>query len=58
MNRLFDAIVENDIRAVKRLVREDAGIATRLVQTPKLYDAGIFHWIYAGDTPLHLAAAG
>jgi hypothetical protein len=58
MNRLFDAIIKDDIRTVKRLLREDAGIAARLVRTPTLYDSGIFHWIYAGDTPLHLAAAG
>jgi hypothetical protein len=58
MNRLFDAIVEDDIRAVKRLLREGASLAVRLVRTPKFYDTGIFHWIYTGDTPLHLAAAG
>jgi ankyrin repeat protein len=25
---------------------------------PKLYNSKIFHWIYVGDTALHLAAAG
>ena len=27
-------------------------------RAPKLYRSGIFHWIYVGDTLLHLAAAG
>jgi ankyrin repeat protein len=58
MNGLFDAIIEDDVRAVKKLLREDAGCAIRLVRTPKLCESGIFHWIYAGDTALHLAAAG
>jgi hypothetical protein len=30
----------------------------RLFRTAKLYASGIFHWIYVGDTALHLAAAG
>jgi hypothetical protein len=33
-------------------------LATRLIREPKLYNSGIFHWIYTGDTALHLAAAG
>ena len=28
------------------------------VEEAKLYDKKIFHWLYVGDTPLHLAAAG
>src|SRR3954469_13861639 len=58
MNTLFNAIVEDDVRAVRTLLRKDAGVAVHLVRTPKLYNAGIFHWIYTGDTLLHLAAAG
>jgi Ankyrin repeats (3 copies) len=58
MNNLIAAIVDDDASAVKRLLQKDAGLATRLIRTPKLQDSGIFHWIYVGDTALHLAAAG
>lgn len=58
MNSLFAAIVHDDANTVKRLLDADAGLATRLVRKAKLYRSSIFHWIYAGDTALHLAAAG
>src|SRR5262245_46624520 len=58
MNALLTAIVEDDASVVKRLLRADVGLAVQLIQTPKLYQSGIFHWIYVGDTALHLAAAG
>jgi hypothetical protein len=58
MNELTSAIVENDIDAVKRLLREDRDLATRQIQKAKLYQSKIFHWIYVGDTALHLAVAG
>ena len=31
---------------------------TRVIEEARLYESPIFHWIYVGDTPLHLAAAG
>jgi hypothetical protein len=58
MKRLLTAIVDDNTPAVKRLLAADTGLAARLIDEPKLYDPGIFHWIYAGDTALHLAAAG
>ena len=58
MEKMITAIVDNDTSAAKRLLQQDPGLASRLVQTAKLYDSGIFHWIYAGDSLLHLAAAG
>jgi len=58
MKDIMGAIVEDDASAVKRLLKENPGLATRPVQKAKMYDAGIFHWIYVGDTALHLAAAG
>jgi ankyrin repeat protein len=36
----------------------DKSLAAGRIETPKLYRSRIFHWIYAGDTALHLAAAG
>ena len=58
MNKMIAAIVDHDANAVKRLLHADVGLATRLFRRPKLYDSGVFHWIYVGDTLLHLAAAG
>src|SRR5947207_3963389 len=58
MNSMLAAIVEDNCRAVKALLEADGGLAARLIRKPKFYDSKIFHWIYAGDTALHLAAAG
>src|SRR6478609_7001226 len=58
MLHLLKAIVDDDGKAVQALLKADVGLATGLVCAPKLYDSKIFHWVYAGDTALHLAAAG
>jgi hypothetical protein len=58
MNKITAAIIEDDFGAAERLLQADACAATRPIRRPKLYDSGIFHWIYVGDTLLHLAAAG
>src|SRR5262245_2154950 len=60
MNQMIAAIVDDDASAVERLLQADGGrgLATRLFRRPKLYDSGVFHWIYVGDTLLHLAVAG
>ena len=58
MNDLLTAIVDDNRSAVNALLQADGGLATRLIRKPKLYDSKIFHWIYVGDTALHLAAAG
>jgi len=58
MNALLAAIVEDDIAAVRKLLRADATLVLQTVPQPKLYKSGIFHWLYRGDTALHLAAAG
>ncbi|HEY6805646.1 MAG TPA: ankyrin repeat domain-containing protein [Pyrinomonadaceae bacterium] len=57
-NDIVDAVLDNDPSKVKQLLKSDPSLATGAFQTPKLYDAKIFHWIYTGDTLLHLAAAG
>lgn len=46
------------IAKVEELLRADATLATRPIEEARLYQTGIFHWIYVGDTLLHLAAAG
>ncbi len=58
MNKMIAAIVDDDAGTVRSLLQADRGLSTRFIQSPKLYDSGIFHWIYAGDTALHLATAG
>jgi hypothetical protein len=58
MNNLLAAIVDDDRKAVKALLKADGELAARLIPKAKFYDSKIFHWIYAGDTALHLAAAG
>jgi hypothetical protein len=55
---LLKAIHDDDCPGVKRLLRADPGLATLRVDKAKLYDDQIVHWMYAGDTPLHLASAG
>ena len=55
MDKMLCAILSDDRRAVKELLKTDRGLSTALIPKPKLYP---FHWIYAGDTALHLAAAG
>src|SRR6266853_6997303 len=58
MNNLLEAIIDDDCAAVKELLTQDRSLAARLINKPRLFQSKIFHWIYVGDTPLHLAAAG
>src|ERR1041385_1420114 len=58
MNRILAAIVEGDRATVTALLKADSSLATRQISAPRLYRSKIFHWLYKGDTALHLAAAG
>lgn len=58
MADIFDAILNNDIALARELLASDPAIASIQIKTPTLYNSGIFHWLYRGDTPLHLVAAG
>lgn len=58
MDQIVTAILDNNVTAAKQLLKSDLSLATRLFDTPKYFDNKIFHWIYVGDTLLHLAAAG
>src|SRR3989442_10744305 len=62
MNRAMDAILTailNDDRpSARELLKANPGLATCLIGEARLCESKIFHWIYAGDTALHLAAAG
>src|SRR5262245_31888831 len=54
---LLDAVIADDAVKVKSLLKLDPALARRTVVNPWL-DRQLPHWIYKGDTALHLAAAG
>jgi hypothetical protein len=58
MKRLLKAIEADDRAAVRTLLQAERALATRRVAAAKLYQTKICHWLYVGDTALHLAAAG
>lgn len=58
LKSLLRAIVDDDRDEVRKLVSAEPSLAGELIPEAKLYDKKIFHWIYVGDTALHLAAAG
>ena len=58
MKTILSAILDNNHARVRKLLKADHGLAVRGVEEAKLYQSKIFHWLYAGDTALHLAAAG
>ena len=58
MTPLFTAILGDDLGAARNLLEADRSLATAAVRAARLYESGIFHWIYGGDTALHFAAAG
>jgi ankyrin repeat protein len=55
---ILAAIDDDDHVRVKKLIWKDPSLAIFAIPEAKLYRSKIFHWIYVGDTPLHLAAAG
>jgi hypothetical protein len=58
MDALLTAILHDDRPRVKELLKADRSLARRRIDKPRLYQSEILHWTYAGDTALHLAAAG
>jgi hypothetical protein len=57
LRSLITAIVADNRAAAWELLKEDDFLAKSLV-TEGHYENRIPHWIYAGDTALHVAAAG
>ena len=53
---LIDAILDDDRVRAKELLKRTAALAT-MCATEACLDSRIAHWIYAGDTALHVAAA-
>lgn len=58
MDAILTAILDDDRPRARELLKADPGLATCLISEARLYESKIVHWIYAGDTALHLAAAG
>jgi|GEM_PF-1088549 len=58
MEAILTAILDDDRPRATELLKADPGFATRLIDEARLYQSKIYHWIYYGDTALHLAAAG
>lgn len=57
MDALRAAIVDDDRARTQQLIQQEAGLV-RSVFAEAVLEARIVHWIYAGDTALHVAAAG
>ena len=55
---LLEAIVADDLQRCRELLKGDPDLVNCGIARPKLYQSKIFHWMYVGDTALHLAAAG
>ena len=58
MERFLKAILENDVSLIKELLKLDSGLSASCFETDVFYETSIFHWLYVGDSALHLAAAG
>lgn len=58
MDTLLAAILDDDRARVRELLAVDASLVSGQVAEATLYTSTIFHWMYVGDTALHLAAAG
>ncbi len=58
MDELLRAILDDNRATVEGLLTADASLVVARVSEARLYDEKIFHWLYVGDTALHLAAAG
>jgi ankyrin repeat protein len=58
MDPLLRAILDDDRPMLQDLLIADSSLVTGRVSEARFYDQKIFHWLYVGDTALHLAAAG
>ena len=58
IDALLRAILDDDRTTANELVIADSSLISQLISEARFYDSKIFHWLYVGDTCLHLAAAG
>lgn len=57
LSRLLKAIELNRTGEAEELITSYPSLAMELTTAPELYEADFIHWLYKGDTALHLAAA-
>jgi len=58
MEVLLRAILDDDRVTAQDLLAADSSLVNARITEARFYDQKIFHWLYVGDTALHLAAAG
>jgi ankyrin repeat protein len=58
LDALLQAILDDDRATVAGLLTADSSLVAARISEARYYDHKIFHWLYVGDTALHLAAAG
>ncbi|HTI71997.1 MAG TPA: ankyrin repeat domain-containing protein [Candidatus Limnocylindria bacterium] len=58
MDALLAAILDDNRPGVRELLKSQPGLATSRTTQARLFEGKILHWLYVGDTALHLAAAG
>jgi ankyrin repeat protein len=58
LSSLAKAIVSDNPSAVEEMLAVDPGLVGHLIEKERLYKSGLYHWIYVGDTALHMASAG
>jgi hypothetical protein len=58
MEALLQAILDDDRVTAQNLLTADPALVNARITEARFYDQKIFHWLYVGDTALHLAAAG
>jgi ankyrin repeat protein len=58
IDALLEAVVRDDIAEVKKLLTANSSLTAAVVEVDILFDTAICHWLYVGDSVLHLAAAG
>jgi hypothetical protein len=58
MDALLRAILDDKPAAVQDLLTADSSLVAGRVSEARYHNQKIFHWLYVGDTALHLAAAG
>lgn len=58
MDALLRAILDDDRATVRDMLSADSSLVAARISEARYYDRKIFHWLYVGDTALHLAAAG
>src|SRR6185369_3648914 len=55
---IITTILNNDVEGLRLSLAEKSSLTGYRFDQDKLFDEKFLHWIYTGDTLLHLASAG